>query len=59
MLATAHRIREVERAQADGIRAGRTLREQTDFDGYLARRATDSSHTFRRHLRGLGGAVEE
>ncbi|WP_281278612.1 hypothetical protein [Micromonospora pisi] len=41
------------------IRAGRTLREQTGFDDYLSRRATDPSYTFRRHLRRVGGAIEE
>jgi regulator of RNase E activity RraA len=48
-----------ERAQADAVRQGRTLREQLRFDEYLMRRATDSSYTFRRHLRLLGGAIEE
>jgi 4-hydroxy-4-methyl-2-oxoglutarate aldolase len=59
VLETAHAIRRTERAQADRIRAGETLRRQTDFDAYLARRAQDPEHTFRAHLRGIGGAIEE
>jgi 4-hydroxy-4-methyl-2-oxoglutarate aldolase len=56
---TAHQIWQTERDQARWIREGQTLREQTGFDDYLARRATDPSYTFRRHLRGIGGAIEE
>lgn len=59
VLAIAHRIRRTERDQADRIRAGVTLREQTAFDDFLARAAADPSYTFRRHLRRIGGAVEE
>ncbi|RCH70071.1 RraA family protein [Streptomyces sp. SDr-06] len=59
MLATALRIRGTEREQADRIRAGHTLRRQTSFDAYLARRAADPEYTFRRHLRHIGGAIEE
>ncbi|MFE4540734.1 hypothetical protein ACFRKB_37655 [Streptomyces scopuliridis] len=39
--------------------AGETLRRQTSFDDYLARRAADPEYTFRRHLRRIGGAIEE
>lgn len=59
LLATANRIRRTEREQARRIRNGETLRRQTDFDGFLARRAADPSYTFRRHLRRIGGAIEE
>lgn len=48
-----------ERAQAADVARGRTLREQLRFKDYLTRRAGDSSWTFRRHLRDLGGAIEE
>ncbi|MGS2616627.1 RraA family protein [Micromonospora sp. LZ34] len=57
--ATATRIRRTERTQAARIRAGETLRQQTAFDEYLARRDEDPSYTFRRHLRRIGGAIEE
>ncbi|MFJ6212546.1 RraA family protein [Streptomyces sp. NPDC092296] len=59
VLATAHQLHRTERAQADRIRAGETLRHQTAFDEYLAQRATDPTYTFRQHLRRIGGAIEE
>jgi 4-hydroxy-4-methyl-2-oxoglutarate aldolase len=59
VLETARAIRDTERAQADRIRAGDTLRAQTSFDEYLARRDTDPAYTFRAHLRRTGGAIEE
>ncbi|MEU6076339.1 RraA family protein [Micromonospora sp. NPDC047074] len=59
LCAAAERIRDVERVQARRIRAGETLREQTAFADYLARRAADPAYTFRRHLRHVGGAIEE
>ncbi|HEX4099700.1 MAG TPA: RraA family protein [Pseudonocardiaceae bacterium] len=59
VLATAHQIWQTEREQARKIRSGETLRQQTAFDDYLARHAGDASYTFRRHLRRIGGAIEE
>lgn len=59
LLATATSIRDRERAQAEAVRRGETLRRQLRFDEYLARRAGDPAYTFRRHLRILGGAIEE
>jgi regulator of RNase E activity RraA len=59
VLAAVRSISEVEREQARRIRAGETLRDQTRFADYLAERARDPSYTFRRHLRRLGGAIEE
>lgn len=59
ILSTAHAIWEKERRQAQEIQAGRKLREQLQFDEYLARRSVDATYTFRRHLRALGGAIEE
>ncbi|OLB78749.1 MAG: dimethylmenaquinone methyltransferase [Actinobacteria bacterium 13_2_20CM_2_71_6] len=59
VLAMAYQIWQTEREQARRIRAGETLRQQTAFDDYLGRRATDASYTFRRHLRRIGGAIEE
>jgi regulator of RNase E activity RraA len=59
VLATARQIWTTEREQARRIRAGETLRRQTTFDDYLARRAADPTYTFRRHLRRTGGAIEE
>jgi regulator of RNase E activity RraA len=57
VLAAAWSIRDVEREQARRIEAGETLRTQTRFDEYLARRS--ETYTFRRHLREIGGAIEE
>ena len=59
VLETAHAIRQTERRQADRIRVGETLRQQTGFGVYLARRAQDPDLTFWAHLRGIGGAIEE
>jgi regulator of RNase E activity RraA len=59
VLATAHEIWQIEREQAHRIREGETLRRQTAFDDYLARRDADASYTFRRHLRRIRGAIEE
>ena len=59
VLAAARQIWETEREQARRMRAGETLRAQTAFDDYLARRGADPSYTFRRHLRRIGGAIEE
>jgi len=58
-LAVAERIRDTEQAQADRIRAGTTLREQLDFDGFLTARHGNPELTFRAHLRTVGGAIEE
>jgi len=59
VLAAAREISQIERDQARRIRAGETLRLQTGFEDYLARRAVEPSYTFRRHLRRIGGAIEE
>lgn len=58
-LATAQSIFEKERLQAEQIRSGTRLREQLQFEQYLARRSMDAGYTFRAHLRGIGGAIEE
>ncbi|GAA4449679.1 RraA family protein [Phytohabitans houttuyneae] len=54
----AERIRDTERAQADRIRAGETLRGQLRFAEFLERRATQPDWTLRDHLRHIGGAIE-
>lgn len=59
LLATAKSIWQTERRQAMAIQAGKTLREQLQFDNYLAKRKADPQLTFRTHLRALGGAIEE
>ncbi|MFD5918248.1 RraA family protein [Kitasatospora sp. NPDC058201] len=59
VLETAVGIARTERVQAERIRSGDTLRRQTAFDQYLERRAREPEYTFRRHLRQVGGAIEE
>jgi 4-hydroxy-4-methyl-2-oxoglutarate aldolase len=59
VLETARQIWEKERGQADRIRAGEPLRRQTAFDEFVAARDRDPSYTFRRHLRHVGGEIEE
>jgi regulator of RNase E activity RraA len=59
ILSTAYSIWQKERRQAEEIRAGRKLRDQLQFDEYLARRSSDETYTFRKHLWGIGGAIEE
>jgi regulator of RNase E activity RraA len=56
---TARTIWKKERQQALEIQAGRKLREQLQFDDFLTHRAKEPSYTFRQHLRGIGGAIEE
>jgi regulator of RNase E activity RraA len=59
ILSTARTIGQTERRQADEVRAGKKLREQLQFDDYLAVHSKDSTYTFRQHLRAIGGAIEE
>jgi regulator of RNase E activity RraA len=59
ILDLAGTIWETERAQAESVKKGTNLREQLRFREYLAKKAIDSSYTFRTHLRSIGGAIEE
>jgi hypothetical protein len=59
LLDLAESIHATERRQAELINSGTTLREQVRFDAYLAARKERPSLTFREHLRGVGGAIEE
>jgi hypothetical protein len=45
--------------QAEAVKTGRTPREQFRFKEYLHRRAQDPAYSFRKHLRSIGGAIEE
>ncbi len=51
-------IRDTERAQAERMQRGSSLRDQMRFTEYLAARDAEGV-TFRQHLRRLGGAIEE
>jgi regulator of RNase E activity RraA len=55
----AETIRDTERRQAELMRGGVSLRRQVHFDVYLAKREETPSLSFRDHLRGVGGAIEE
>ena len=59
ILETAEKIRNTERHQADEISGGNTLSQQLKLTEYLAERKKDPSLTFRKHLRRIGGAIEE
>jgi regulator of RNase E activity RraA len=55
---TARDIASREGAQAVRLMKGELLRSQLDLDGYVAKRQSDPSHTFRDHLKAFGGAIE-
>ena len=59
VLSTAESIWETERRQAAEIAGGKSLRDQFRFKEYLAKKSVDPSYTFRKHLRAVGGALEE
>ena len=59
ILATAESISSTERAQAQAIRSGKSLRAQLSFSEYLELRKHDPSYTLRMHLKRVGGAIEE
>jgi regulator of RNase E activity RraA len=58
VIATARDIARREQAQAARLLKGERLRTQLQLDAYVARRQSDPSHTFRDHLKTLGGAIE-
>ena len=59
ILTVARTIGETERIQADAVRAGRMLHQQLQFADYLEKRRLNPMLTFRQHLRGIRGAIEE
>jgi regulator of RNase E activity RraA len=58
VLEAAEKISRTERAQAQAIAGGRSLRSQLRFDQFLERRAENPAWTLREHLREVGGAIE-
>lgn len=59
LISTARAIWQTERHLAEAIQAGRKLRDQLRFDEYVSKRSNDPTYTFRKHLRVIGGAIEE
>src|SRR5207248_2205319 len=59
VLSTARSIWEIERRQTEKISNGETLRVQTRSAEYLALRSSDSTYTFRTHLRAVRGGIEQ
>jgi len=59
VISIARTIQETEQRQAKEIKSGNKLRDQLRFEKYLRKRQSDPSYTFRRHLREIGGAIEE
>jgi 4-hydroxy-4-methyl-2-oxoglutarate aldolase len=59
ILEIAESIFLIERKQADAIQSGNLLKDQLKFSEYLSKRESDSSYTFRKHLKIIGGAIEE
>lgn len=59
LLRIAQEIKETERRQAEEIGSGLTLHTQFRFEEFLAKRKNDRSYSFRKHLKDIGGAIEE
>jgi regulator of RNase E activity RraA len=55
----ARKIKTTEIEHARLMRNGESFRSQVRFGDFLGGRAKDPSLTFRRHLRGAGGSIEE
>lgn len=58
ILETASDIASREGAQAQRLLKGERLSTQLDLEGYLAKRHENPEHTFREHLKSIGGAIE-
>jgi regulator of RNase E activity RraA len=52
-------IYNVERNQAKQVLSGKSLRNQLKFREYLEKKKEDGTYTLRKHLRSIGGAIEE
>ncbi len=58
-LEIAASVRAQELIQAKKINEGENMRNQLKFKTYMEKREKDPGYTFREHLRGIGGAIEE
>jgi regulator of RNase E activity RraA len=59
IIAVAQKISKTEKAQAEKIKGGESLRQQLKFDEYLSARSQNPERSFREHLREIGGSIEE
>ena len=59
LLSTANKIWQTERYQVEALHSGKKLSQQLHFEEYLAKRSADPSYSFRKHLRDIGGSIEE
>ena len=59
ILEVADSISSVEQIQAELIESGSLLKDQLKFKDYLTKRENDPGYTFRKHLRMIGGSIEE
>jgi 4-hydroxy-4-methyl-2-oxoglutarate aldolase len=59
VVACASRIRDVELAQAERMRAGSSFRDQVEFHRYLERRTLERDLNFRTYLKEKAAAIEE
>jgi regulator of RNase E activity RraA len=58
VLSSAMKLWETERRQAEALKSGQNLSQQFKFEEYLNKREEDSTYTFRKHLKQIGGAIE-
>lgn len=59
IVVAAEQLWRTERSQADAVRGGLRLREQLQLRAYVEKRRAQPGLTFRQHLRGIHGAIEE
>ena len=59
ILNVAEEILNTERKQASAMTEGNLLKDQLKFKEYLEKRKNDQEYTLRKHLRIIGGAIEE
>jgi regulator of RNase E activity RraA len=59
ILNAAQSLHQKEREQVAKLTNGETLRQQFQFETFLAEREKNPSYSFRAHLRAISGAIEE
>jgi regulator of RNase E activity RraA len=59
ILEAAKKIQQIEKKQAEMISEGETLYRQLRFKEYLTKSQKNTNYSFRKHLREIGGEIEE